>query len=350
MALRRRKASNRHWVFCKQEILAPLNDELALRHGAEYTLEVPESSFDWDVEFSVIKDRSGNTLREQYMAAWVQPSLIGPNDDIHQLGVRVHWKNPVTSAPSTKDKSQTKPQFNSSEVAALMQKIDEVLGSPLKTEEEEVEAEVAPVERPQSVTNQKTARILKAAKELAKDAIVEESAQKVFDAIKQINDAQALNSLDMQQVEVQGAYDKLEEMRSKPETVIIGMIGKAICDKMRGSDVVDIDLYDILSRLGRQITDSLTLSYRSPDFKLRAINDIETALMNILENQELNETLVGLLRNYESDFVEKLLSLAAKQVDALRDKALKLDLSDVPAPQVVEKYVEEIQENPPETP
>ena len=30
------------------------------------------------------------------------------------------------------------------------------------------------------------------------------------------------------------------------------------------------------------------------------------------------------------------------------DKSMNIDLSDVPAPQVVEQYVEEIKENPPE--
>jgi len=40
--MRRMQASNRHWIFVKEEILGPLNDQLAVRHGAEYQFEVPE--------------------------------------------------------------------------------------------------------------------------------------------------------------------------------------------------------------------------------------------------------------------------------------------------------------------
>jgi hypothetical protein len=344
MTFRRRRASNRHWVFIKQEVLSVLNDQLALRHGAEYSFEVPESSFDWDVEFSVIKDRSGNTLREQYSKAWVQPTLVGPNDAVHQLGVRVNWKNPEIQ----------KPEFDDKEITKLMAKVDEILGSPLETKEDTEEEKVAPAANLSSVTNQNKkfssvddSRRNKIAAELSKPSLAEESANKAVNIISQINNAKKLNDLDMQQIEIQKAYDEIAKMRAKPETLILGSMLKSIADKVRSSSIVDIDIYDILSRVGRAVTESYTLSSRSSDYKLQAINDIETKMMNLFEDTSLNESLVSLLKNYPIDFIQNILELSSAQIDALRNKSLNLDIVDDPAPQVVEEYVEDFFENPP---
>jgi hypothetical protein len=344
MVFRRRRASNRHWVFIKQEILSALNDQLALRHGAEYSFEVPESSFDWDVEFSVIKDRSGNTLREQYSKAWVQPTLVGPNDAVHQLGVRVNWNNPEIK----------KPEFNENEITKLMGKVDGVLGSPLETKEDAEEEKTAPVANPGSVTNQnqklssvKNDRRSKIAAELSKSSLAEETANKAVAILSQINDAKKLNDVNMQQIEVQKAYDEIEKLRAKPETLILGSILKSIADKVRSSSIVDVEIYDILSRVGRAVVESYTLSTRSSDYKLQAINDIETKMMNLFDDTSLNESIVALLKNYPIDFIQNVLELSNAQIDALRNKSLNLDITEDPAPQVVEDYVEDFFENPP---
>jgi len=338
-------ASNRHWVFAKQNILSPLNDQLAQRHGAQYTFEVPESSFDWDVEFSVIKDRSGNTLREQYMAAWVQPSLVAPGEKIYQLGARVNWRNPDVFGKNT--------QFNQNEIASLMSKVDEILGSPIKIEEKK-ETEEKLVEKPTSITNQKketltlssVKRVIRIATELVGETSEsKEVADLVFNAVKIVNNAKKLNSTDTQQLEIQDAYDQLNELNSSPSTALIGIIGVMICDKLRQGSIKDEDLYDILSRITRQILDSKNLIGKAADFKLKAIGDIEKSIMNLF-----NDTTVSQIETIYSDIEQEQLMIyldkSLKQISELRDMSLKFDISDIPAPQVVEKYIEEIKENP----
>jgi len=355
---RRFVASNRHWVFAKQHILGPLNDQLAQRHGAEYTLEVPESSFDWDVEFSVIKDRSGNTLREQYMAAWVQPSLVAPGEKIYQLGARVNWHNPDVFGKTGEQKTV---QFDQNEVAALMAKVDEIIGSPIKVEEkEEVKEEI--IERPTSVTNQgkepketltlsSVNKIIRTANELVKEAVDNntstEAAKVVFDSIKIVNDAKKLDSVDSQQLEVQDAYDNLDKLKSSPSTALLGFIGTMICDKIRQGTYEDQDIYDILSRLTRQVSDSITYLGKAPDYKLQAINDIETMMINLFDDASINNSVQSCYSDIKQEQLMKYLDDAYKQLDALRNMSLKLNISDIPAPQVVDQYVEEIKENPP---
>ena len=46
---------------------------------------------------------------------------------------------------------------------------------------------------------------------------------------------------------------------------------------------------------------------------------------------------MGILGN-PIEFIKKVLKLASAQIDALRNKALKLDVADEPAPQVVENF------------
>jgi len=338
-------ASNRHWVFAKQNVLGPLNDQLAQRHGAEYTFEVPESSFDWDVEFSVIKDRSGNTLREQYMATWVQPSLVAPGEKIYQLGARVNWRNP--------DVFGKKSQFDQNEIASLMAKVDEILGSPIKVDKKEVKEELA--QKPTSITNQKKEtltlssvnRVIRIATELVGETSeAKEMANTVFNAIKIVNDAKKLNSINTQQLEIQDAYDQLNELKSSPSTALIGLIGVMICDRIRQGTVKDEDIYDILSRIARQISDSKNLIGKAADFKLKAINDIENIMMNLFNDTTIDKQVETIYSDLEQEQLMIYLDKSMNQVSELRDMSLNFDMSDTPAPQVVEKYVEEIKENP----
>jgi len=354
---RRFIASNRHWVFAKQHILGPLNDQLAQRHGAEYTLEVPESSFDWDVEFSVIKDRSGNTLREQYMAAWVQPSLVAPGEKIYQLGSRVNWHNPDVFG---KKGDQNTAQFDQNEVAALMAKVDEIIGSPIKIEKkEEIKEEL--VQKPTSVTNQEKEpqevltlssinRVIRTANELIKEAVdkneSEEVAQIVFNTIQNVNNAKKLDSVNTQQLEIQDAYDQLDKLKSSPSTALIGFIGTMICDRIRQGSLEDEDAYDILSRLTRQVSDSIALLGKAPDYKIRAVNDIETMMMNLFKDTTINTKIQSFYSDIKQEQLMKYLDDSYKQLEALRNMSLNLNVSDIPAPQVVEQYVEEIKENP----
>lgn len=368
--MRRRRASNRHWIFVKEEILGSLNDQLAIRHGAEYQFEVPEESFDWDVEFSVIKDRSGNNLREQYIAAWAQPSLVAPGDVVHQLGVRINWRNRDLfgdKGKSTEGRSLPN-EFNPDEVSALMVKTDEILGSPLKIDEEGVEEEKVEVveERPNTVTNQKREkteqltlgsahRIMRIGgllrisemKDLVQKRLVEEPVKQSIYALETINNAKSLDSLDMQQVEVQSSYDTLAKMRDVPQTAMLGFVVKTLCDKLRNSDIQDVDLYDILSRITRSISDNGHL-ISAPDQKIQAVNNVETDVMNILDNEGVNEVVTTYFKGIPAVSLQQLFDLAEKQFTLLRDKSMNLDLTDIPAPQVIEKYVEEIKENPSE--
>ena len=109
----------------------------------------------------------------------------------------------------------------------------------------------------------------------------------------------------------------------------------------------DVDIYDILSRLGRVTTEGYSLLSRNSDMKLQALGDIETELMNLLENTLVVNKLMPLLKSYDQDVLQRVFKLSGAQLDALRNKALKLDLSDIPAPQVVEEYVEDLTENTP---
>ena len=345
-------ASNRHWVFAKQHLLGPLNDQLAVRHGAEYVLEVPEQSFDWDVEFSVIKDRSGNTLREQYTAAWVQPSLVAPGDKIYQLGARVNWRNP--DVYGGKEKSNV-AQFEQNEVSALMAKVDAILGSPIKTKKEKLPIQEL-TERVDTVTNQNRSRpvvmnssvhrVIRTANELVQESLSKDSADKVFNAISVINDAKKLNSVDSQQLEVQSAYDELDNLKNNPKTALLGFIGGMICDKLKKDSIKDEDVYDILSRISRQVSDSLVLLGKAPDYKIQAINDIETLMMNLFNDTTINTKIQSFYSDYSQVELISYLNDSFGQLDALRNMALKLDVSDIPAPQVIEKYVEEIKQNP----
>ena len=375
MLRRKRIASNRHWIFVKEELLGPLNDQLAIRHGAEYQFEVPEESFDWDVEFSVIKDRSGNNLREQYMDAWAQPSLIAPGDVVHQLGVRVNWRNQdLFGEKGSQEEGRSLPnEFNPDEVSSLMSKTDEILGSPLSSGDKEVTEEKTEVveERPNTVTNQKKEqkevltigshpnsnvhRILKIAgllkeneiRGLAQKKYIDEPVKQSIYALQTVNNAKSLDSIDMQQVEVQNAYDTLAKMRDSQETALLGFVVKILCDKLRDSEIQDVDLYDILSRLTRSISDNGHL-ISAPDQKIQAVNNVETDVMNILNNQGINEVVTTYFKGIPATKLQMLFGLAEKQFTTLRDKSLHLDLTDIPAPQVIEQYVEEIKENPTE--
>jgi hypothetical protein len=348
---RRFTASNRHWVFAKQNILAPLNDQLVHRHGAEYVFEVPESSFDWDVEFSSIKDRSGNTLREQYMAAWVQPSLVAPGDKIYQLGVKVNWRNPDAFA---KAGIKGQSQFDQNEVAALMAKVDGILGSPIKDSQKEVVVkEEKSVAKPTSITNQEVPegekltlssvdRVIKIANELSQP---QEVAKEIFNCIGVVNNAKKLDSVNAQQLEVQDAYDRLDDLKMEKSTALSAFVGEMLCNQVRKGSPEDVDIYDILSRLVRQISDSIILLGKTPDYKLQAVNEIETSIMNLFQDDTINTKIEGFYRGYNKSQIIKYLEDAYKQLDALKEMALNINLSDIPAPQVVENYVEEIKEN-----
>jgi len=382
MLRRKRMASNRHWIFVKEEILGPLNDQLAIRHGAEYQYEVTEESFDWDVEFSAIKDRSGNNLREQYIDAWVQPALIAPGEVVRQLGVKINWRNQnMFENKSEQEEGRSLPnEFNPDEVAQLMAKTDEILGSPLKSDNGEAPEEEVEVveERPNTVTNQKKEapkmqerpqeqltigshpksavhRVLKIAglltisevEDKTQKTYVDEPVKQSIYALQTINNAKALNSIDMQQVEVQSAYDTLAAMRDNQFTALLGFVVKSLCDKLRDGEIQDADLYDILSRITRSISDNGHLM-SAPDQKIQAINNVETDVMNILSDQGINEVVTTYFKGIPAERLQMLFKLAEKQFTALRDKSLNLDLTDIPAPQVIEEYVEEIKENPPE--
>lgn len=309
--LRRRQASNRHWVFIKQEILSQLNDELALRHGAEYAFEVPERSFDWDVELSVIKDRSGNTVREQYVSAWLQPSLVGPNDAIYQLGVRLNWLNPdIFSA----DKAGLKED----EVLNLMLKVDEVLGSPLESEED---IEEVPQERPYSVTKQSSKHI-----KIANSMLNQDLANKIINLFNQVNNAKNINDPEIQQIEVQKAYDVINNIKMQPKTKILGYLIKFMTDKIRTSEISSIDLYDVLSRIMKVISESYSLLCESPDFKLEALNKIEDSIMNLLNDEGINNSFQSVLKNYSQSMLKKILISSIEQIKVLRDDVLDINL------------------------
>lgn len=366
MLRRKRFASNRHWVFVKEEILSPLNDRLAIRHGAEYQFEVPEDSFDWDVRFAVIKDRSGNNLKEQYANAWVQPALIAPGEVVHQLGVRINWRN-KDFFEETKDPNSKYDEdgFIPEEVSALMAKTDEILGSPLKTEDEEgVPEEFEETkERPDTVTNQKKesklltvsshpncnvnrvmkiASLLKAndTKTVDKEKIIKPVEISIY-AIKTINNAKSLNSLEMQQVEVQSAYGALSDMINNRHFALLGLVVKSICDKLRSSEMEEYELYDILSKITRSIS-SNERKLKIPDQKLQVVNNIETDVMSLLNDTSINGTITSYFDDTPNENLEKIFKLAEAQFRLLRDKSMRIDLSDDPAPQVIEEYVEEI--------
>jgi hypothetical protein len=378
MNRRVRTASNRHWIFIKEKILSPLNDRLAVRHGAEYQFEVPEGSFDWDVEFSAVKDRSGNNLREQYMTAWVQPALVAPGNAVYQLGVKINWKNHLFY-----DNQGKNEDLNQSEVDILMAKTDEVLGSPIKVEQPDGPKEEVVEQRPDSVTNQKTtsitnqktknpdsitnqkaeekltlssdkkynnrtlivANLLKLGEDQINSKYVASPVKEAISALKIINNSKSLDSIDMQQVEVQSAYDKLADLRDQQETGILGSVVKVICDKLKSSQIQDAEVYDILSRIASSISDNARLIL-SPDQKIQAIKGIENDIMNLLNDQGISKEIVSYLQGISADRIKYLLKVAESQFKALRDQSMDLDLTNIPAPQVVEEYVEDLQNNP----
>ena len=182
-------------------------------------------------------------------------------------------------------------------------------------------------------------------KDLAQKRYVDKPVQQSVYALQTVNNAKALDSVDMQQVEVQSAYDTLAAMRDVPETAMLGFVVATLCDKLRDGEIQDAEIYDILSRITRSISDNGHL-IAAPDQKIQAVNNVETDVMNILNNQGVNEVVTTYFKGIPAEKLQVLFNLAEAQFTALRDKSLNLDLTDIPAPQVVEDYVEEIKENP----
>ena len=275
-----RVSSNRHWEFVQRDILFKLNDKLALRHGAEYWLEVPETSHDWDAEMAVRKDSSGNNLGEQYVKAWVRPALVGPkSDDVRPLNTKVKWD--AVSGIDQKDEQ------------LLMVETDKHLGSPLKEEQEEAPEEQE--ERPTKVTNRedelkvshkrlvKLSNLLRVAidveQEIEDELQSKSSIELVVSALQAVEDAKLVNNDEVQQLEVQRAYDLFSQLKGKPSTGILAVVAETIANEIRNGTLTEVRVYDLLSRLTRDLENSLHKLDVYDDYKMEVYNDVVTALM-----------------------------------------------------------------------
>jgi hypothetical protein len=331
--------SNRHWKFIDEDLLSPLNDKLAMRHGAEFYFKVPESSFDWDAEIALVKDRSGNKLREEYISAWFQPSLVGPEEStVHTLGVRITW-----DARTNKLKG--------AEVSALMSAVDRVLGSPLKRREDEVQVEEAPP-KAASVRVATARRLRHVVQALAAEHQEAEGlAQAAIDILQRVNDAKLIDSKQLQQVEVQQVNDDVQELLDNQSTALFGTLLKLFVDTFaRGESELPV-LYDAVSRLERQLRQSVLVIGTQSGNKMNALKEIDDLLSSLragLKLEALPDDLVELFKSVDATTLVERFERTAETLCQLREKLPRLRVQNIAPPQQVKQFVEEIV--PPETP
>lgn len=319
--------SNRHWKFVNEELFRPLNDLLARRQGAEYYFWVPEGSFDWDVEFSVMKDRSGNKLREEYSTAWVRPYLVGPDDNtVRQLGVRLDWNS-------------FENEFKREQVNQLMSAVDKVVGLPITKESE--------TERVASVTRrQRLARALS----LAQQDTEQRTVKRVFNMLQRTSDAKLLDSIQLQQVELQVVEDELHDLLLVPRSTTLAVVTKLLLEMIKHGEPELSVLYDVLSRLIRQLQSCSYQLGKSPRMKLEALNDLEKTLMSLGMNfgVELeSDVLIGPLKDIATNDLVTDLRENAYVLEELRELLPQLRMYEVPSPQEAELQTERLTESVP---
>ena len=324
--------SNRHWKFVNDELLRPLNDKLAKRHGAQYFFKVPESSFDWDVEFSAVKDRSGNKVREEYRSAWVQPSLVGPDENtVFNLGVKLHW-------------NAYENTFKGEEVRALFSAVDKVLGLPLKKKDEDAEVKVEDEEEATVTASVKVARSYRIARQLTEDA---DLGEEMMSLLQRMNDAKLLDSRQLQQVELQAIKDDVRALHDDYRTAALGEVMAALTTVMQKTDEVDVAvMYDIVSRVARSLREGVDEMGKDAAMKLQGVKVVDDTLASLRKTYggvgDDIEPLFTTMKNVPYDETISSFETAAKALEKMRKKLYGMSFYQTSSPQKVEENVEQL--------
>jgi len=283
--MRIRTASNRHWEFIVDELLPSLNDRIAKRNGAQYYFTVQETSLDWDVAFSVIKDRSGNKIKEKYISAWVQPSLVGPEDDmINNLGVKLTWDSD----------SPKQNAFSAEEVNRLFAAVDRVIGLPIK----------------QSTV----------AFKVADDLML----------LQQLVDSNILPNGKSKLIEQNSVQQTIDNLLYNPETAVWGFTLDCVV-KLLGTDSVSItEIYDLLSRFERTTNKAIMLIETSKANYRNALSEIESLYEGILAQYgietEERDRLQLIFSHQSSGVIVQSLKSAIKNIQDVKNRENSLEI------------------------
>ena len=317
--------SNRHWEFVNDKLLAPLNDKLAVRHGAQYTFKVPEGSFDWDVEFAAVKDRRGNKIKELYLSAWCQPSLVGPDENtVHQLGQKLVWEKGMKG-------------FSKDDQTTLMAAVDQLLGSPLKKEkdeedEDETENKKAPPEN--KVIKNKNDEVSSKAASIAKMLIADnEMADETIKLLQHAADSLSLSSNTLLQVETDDMMKKINDFKKKDSSIIYGFIVELLVNMIRNGHYQEDELHGALSKLKETLDKALLTMKSSSSEKLKSNNDIENAILSLYDffgvTHEGTTDLQDTLRGVKYTDLVKSVQTTLERLEALKEKLPEIIVEDL---------------------
>jgi len=288
--------SNRHWEFVNDRLLAPLNDKLGIRHGPRYYFKVPEASFDWDVEMALVKDGRGNKLREQYETAWVQPVLVGPDENsIHRLNVRVRW---------------SEDGFNQQDVGVLMTAVDKLLGSPLKSKKKMEEETTAPAEKPQQP--------MKAAS--AEEPTLVDN---FLSVLEQTREARALSDKMTRQTELQDVADKVTKMQLDPGTALVGIILSLLVDAEIAGALEERTAAEAISRYSRSLENAQAESGQSSVFKKESEGTLDRAVLALRSHlgiDQIGKMPTQLLRDVPNATLQERFDAAIKTLDEVKKR------------------------------
>lgn len=322
--------SNRHWEFLVENLLAPLNDKLAVRHGANYEFTVPEGSFDWDVEFSAIKDRGGNKVREEYISAWVKPSLVGPQSDIvHLLNTKLYWKTGMN-------------EFLKEDQTKLFSEVDSLLGSPLKTKEVS-DKEAPPEEETESVQNIKSSVFLKIARSLIAE---NELIQRALKYLQSVANSKLLDSSFLREVERQDEFDKEQEMYFEKKTTLFYFVVELIAKLIKEDSYTKSKAMAILNEYSIALSRATKKMSNHADEKLKGLLYLKETLMALYEANGVDfksfERDFETVKQVDYDSLFNLLNDTIQLNKELQEGLNNLNISSVVSPQKAEQFVEEI--------
>jgi len=301
--------SNRHWQFVNDRLLSSLNDTLALRHGPRYYFKSPEASFDWDVEVALVKDGHGNKLREEYLTAWAQPSLVGPDEtQVNRLNVRVRWNN--------------RDGFIKQDVGLLIAATDKLLGSPLRDDEEAADAppektEQKPVGQGPRVQgpDQTTPH-----QQLVSAAAEASAVDEVLTILRDARDSRSLSEATARRNELQSVADRANVMQNSHETALQGVIAALLVDAEVFGNLDEPAAHEITARLSRTFSNSAQRSGTSSVYKLEAMGDADAAVLALRSHlgiPQQGRSVTDLLKDVHTSQLFDLFQRAAQDASSI---------------------------------
>jgi hypothetical protein len=302
--------SNRHWQFVNDRLLSSLNDTLALRHGPRYYFKSPEASFDWDVEVALVKDGHGNKLREEYLTAWSQPSLVGPDEtQVNRLSVRVRWNN--------------RDGFIKQDVGLLIAATDKLLGSPLR-KEDETDAE-APLEKTEQKPVGQGPRVpgpnqTAPHQQLVSAAAETSAVDEVLTILRDARNSRSLTEATARRNELQSVADRANSMQNSHETALQGVIASLLVDAEVFGNLDEPAAHEIVARLSRTFSNSAQRSGTSSVYKLEAMGDADAAVLALrsyLSVPQQGRSVTDLLKDVHTSQLFDLFQQAAQDASKI---------------------------------